>query len=151
MVVTPKVSHGKFLQNPDFDQDQERIAMRNVTRTITDIHRNCGSATPFWAQAPDAPIQVRLALMDMAEFDKMTDEEQDEYLRVVEREASNMWHPQVHGRKLVEMIKSLPHTEDVADRVARLTEPAPWEEHRMSRQVGLSTTFTSRKFTCCSS
>ncbi|KAJ3471387.1 hypothetical protein MRS44_001486 [Fusarium solani] len=142
VAVTPKVSYGEFMRNPDFDQGQERIAMRNVIQSITDIYRECGSSTPFWAQVPGAQVQ-ELEILEVADLAEMNEEERKEYIRAVQREASNLWHGRVHGKKLVEMVKSLPHVKDLTERVAALTEPALSEEHCMSRQVGLSTTFTT--------
>lgn len=124
--------------------------MRNVIQSITDIYRECGSSTPFWAQVPGAQVQ-ELEILEVADLAEMNEEERKEYIRAVQREASNLWHGRVHGKKLVEMVKSLPHVKDLTERVAALTEPALSEEHCMSRQVGLSTTFTTREFTCCSS
>lgn len=124
--------------------------MRNVIQSITDIYRECEPSTPFWAKAPGAQVQA-LEILEAADLAEMNEEERKEYIRALRREASNLWHGRVHGNKLVEMVKSLPHVQDLAERVAALTEPAPSQEYCMSRQVGLSTTFTNREFTCRSS
>ncbi|KAJ4196016.1 hypothetical protein NW755_002179 [Fusarium falciforme] len=142
VAVTPKVSYGEFMRNPDFNQGQERIAMRNAINTITDIHHECGTSIPFWAKVPGAQVQ-ELELLEAADLAEMNEEERKEYIRALRREASNLWHPRIHGKKLVEMVKSLPHVQDFAERVAALSEPAPSQEYCMSRQVGLSTTFTT--------
>ena len=159
IAVTPKVSYGEFIGNPDFDQDQEHRATRNVINIICTIHRECGATAPFWTMEPltadmilhqDQLLDQELEKLKNANLRAMSEDERDRYFREVQARAGYMWHERVHGNELVKMVRSLPHVQDLAGRVAALTQPAPTEDYVMSRQVGLSTMFTTRKFTCCS-
>ncbi|EEU48786.1 uncharacterized protein NECHADRAFT_75284 [Fusarium vanettenii 77-13-4] len=152
IAVTPKVSYEEFMHNPDFDQDQEHRATRNAVNLICTIHRECGPSAPFWTMEPltadmiltqDRLLDQELESLKKANLREMNEDERDEYIRTVQARAGHMWHERVHGRKLVKMVRSLPHVQDLAGRVAALTEPSPTQDYVMSRQVGLSTTFTT--------
>ncbi|KAL2675241.1 hypothetical protein Neosp_011423 [[Neocosmospora] mangrovei] len=152
IAVTPKVSYGEFIGNPDFDQDQEDRATRNAVELICTIHRECGRTAPFWEIEPltadmilyqDQLLDLELEKLNQANLHAMSEDERDRYFGEVQAKTGYLWHERFHGRELVKMVRSLPHVRDLAGRVAALTQPAPTEDYVMSRQVGLSTMFTT--------
>ncbi|RSL88800.1 hypothetical protein CEP51_001542 [Fusarium floridanum] len=143
--LSPKVPFQQFLNHPDFEKmrEREREATRIALTIIATIHQECEASTPFWSQ--DARTQPELQLVNFTDVDiDLLDDKQLLMLwEAYFRESSKVWYQMNFGEKLVEMIKSIPHVDDIHERVTSLVEPTPTQEYSMSRQVRLGTTFTS--------
>ncbi|KAJ4311359.1 hypothetical protein N0V84_010487 [Fusarium piperis] len=139
VALTPKLTHGEFLRNPEYSKDWEHAARNNVVEIISTIHRECGPSTPFWVTSQETAVQEPEVQEDDLDDDDL--EAQQAYLKVLFRKAAVLWHGMLYGEKLVQRARSIPHVEDLAERVAALVDPAAWQAYHMSRQVAFATTF----------
>ncbi|RMJ17147.1 hypothetical protein CDV36_003210 [Fusarium kuroshium] len=134
--LSPKVPFQEFLNHPDFEKmrEREREATRIALTIIAKIHQECEASTPFWSQDARTQPEVQLVNFRDVDIDLLDDKQLLMYWEAYFRESSKVWYQMNFGEKLVEMIKSIPHVDDIHERVTSLVEPTPTQEYSMSRQ-----------------
>lgn len=144
VALTPKLSYEEFLRDPDLNKNWERAARNNVVQIISSIHRDCGPSTPFWVRAQGSQ-GTQLVVPNTPDDDL---EAQQALLEVLMHRTALLFHGTIYGEKLVQRVRSLPHVDDLDERVAALVDPAASQAYYMSRQVAFSATFKTSEYIC---
>lgn len=115
--------------NPEYTVDEtqrshelgvrEEMSKEHVSKIISQIHRNCGPATPCWSQENnEAPVVERNKLVRLISG--------------------------LYPEKLVSLVRSLPHIEDLAEKMEGL-EPYKHVHNRPYTQTTFDGLFHLRE------